>query len=72
MGVTLRYLLSGTPKPTQTTMTANQLIMKLQEEVSQLSTGDIPIVCNLVECDVDAKVMEDGRGFYLDLTIKYH
>ena len=53
-------------------MTANQLIMKLQEEVSQLSTGDIPIVCNLVECDVNAKVMEDGRGFYLDLTIKYH
>lgn len=53
-------------------MTANQLIQKLQEEVAQLSTGDIPLVCNLVECDVDVKLAQDDRGFYVNLEIQYN
>ena len=53
-------------------MTANDLIRRLQDEVGKLSSGDIPLVCNLVECDVDVKLVEDDRGHYVNLEIQYH
>ena len=51
-------------------MTANQLLCKLNEIISQLSTGDIHIKNLDRELDINFELAEKNGEYYIDTMLK--
>ena len=48
-------------------MTANALIRRLSKKVQMLTSGDVPIKLNGAELDCYIELIENGKGYYINI-----
>ena len=48
-------------------MTANEFVRRIQTKVSMLSTGDIPIKLNGKDIECVVELIENGKGYYINI-----